>query len=125
MVSFIPGILIKKKKVVIVGYGSQGHAHAANLKDSGVAEVAVALRADSSSRAKAKDAGFQVMDVAEAAKWGDVIMMLPPDELHADIYNDEICISPLKSLSVHFTNINSSYGLSPFIDYKKLWEESE
>ena len=58
--------LIKKKKVVIVGYGSQGHAHAANLKDSGVADVAVALRSDSSSRAKASDAGFKVMDVAEA-----------------------------------------------------------
>ncbi len=68
--------LIKNKKVVIVGYGSQGHAHAANLKDSGVAEVAVALRADSSSRSKASDAGFKVMDVAEAAKWGDVVMML-------------------------------------------------
>jgi len=73
--------LIKKKKVVIVGYGSQGHAHAANLKDSGVAEVAVALRSDSSSRAKASDAGFKVMDVVEASQWGDVIMMLTPDEL--------------------------------------------
>ena len=83
--------LIKKKKVVIVGYGSQGHAHAANLKDSGVAEVAVALRADSSSRAKAKEAGFQVMDVAEAAAWADVVMMLTPDELQADIYNANIC----------------------------------
>ena len=82
--------LIKKKKVVIVGYGSQGHAHAANLKDSGVAEVAVALRSDSFSRAKAADAGFKVMDVAEAAAWGDVVMMLTPDELQADIYRDEI-----------------------------------
>jgi len=72
--------LIKKKKVVIVGYGSQGHAHAANLKDSGVAEVAVALRADSTSRPKAAEAGFKVMDVAEAAAWGDLIMMLTPDE---------------------------------------------
>ena len=82
--------LIKNKKVVIVGYGSQGHAHAANLKDSGVADVAVALRADSSSRSKASDAGFQVMDVADAAKWGDVIMMLTPDELQADIYYADI-----------------------------------
>jgi len=70
--------LIKRKKVVIVGYGSQGHAHAANLKDSGVAEVAVALRADSSSRAKAADAGFKVMDVAEAAAVGR------PDELKGE-----------------------------------------
>ena len=82
--------LIKKKKVVIVGYGSQGHAHAANLKDSGVTEVAVALRADSSSRTKAADAGFKVMDVAEASAWGDLVMMLTPDELQADIYRDEI-----------------------------------
>ena len=68
--------LIKSKKVVIVGYGSQGHAHAANLKDSGVAEVAVALREGSSTRAKAEAAGFKVMSVAEAAAWGDVVMML-------------------------------------------------
>jgi len=82
--------LIKGKKVVIVGYGSQGHAHAANLKDSGVAEVAVALRAGSSTIAKAEGAGFKVMTVAEAAAWGDVVMMLTPDELQADIYEDEI-----------------------------------
>ena len=82
--------LIKKKKVVIVGYGSQGHAHAANLKDSGVVDVAVALRADSSSRNKASEAGFEVKDVAEASQWADVIMMLTPDELQADIYADDI-----------------------------------
>ena len=82
--------LIKKKKVVIVGYGSQGHAHAANLKDSGVTDVAVALRPDSASRAKAEAAGFKVMDVTDAAAWGDLIMMLTPDELQADIYRDEI-----------------------------------
>jgi len=105
--------LIKKKKVVIVGYGSQGHAHAANLKDSGVAEVAVALRADSSSRAKAADAGFKVMDVAEAAAWGDMVMMLTPDELQADIYRDEIAanirpgaaIAFAHGLNVHFNLI--------------------
>ena len=105
--------LIKKKKVVIVGYGSQGHAHAANLKDSGVAEVAVALRADSSSRPKAADAGFKVMDVAEAAAWGDLIMMLTPDELQADIYRDDIheniragaAIAFAHGLNVHFNLI--------------------
>ncbi len=73
--------LIKSKKVVIVGYGSQGHAHAANLRDSGVKEVAVALREDSTSVEKAKAAGFKVMNVADASKWADVIMMLTPDEL--------------------------------------------
>ena len=105
--------LIKKKKVVIVGYGSQGHAHAANLKDSGVTEVAVALRPDSTSRAKAEAAGFKVMDVTEAAAWGDLIMMLTPDELQADIYRDEIAdnirpgaaIAFAHGLNVHFNLI--------------------
>ena len=115
--------LIKKKKVVIVGYGSQGHAHAANLKDSGVAEVAVALRADSPSRAKAIDAGFKVMDVAEAAKWGDVIMMLTPDELQADIYADEIAdnirpgaaIAFAHGLNVHFNLIEPRGDIDVFM----------
>jgi len=115
--------LIKKKKVVIVGYGSQGHAHAANLKDSGVAEVAVALRADSHSRAKAKDAGFQVMDVAEAAKWGDVVMMLTPDELQADIYNSDIAdnirpgaaIAFAHGLNVHFNLIEPRRDIDVFM----------
>ena len=115
--------LIKKKKVVIVGYGSQGHAHAANLKDSGVAEVAVALRSDSSSRAKASDAGFKVMDVAEASKWGDVIMMLTPDELQADIYVDEIAenirpgaaIAFAHGLNVHFNLIEPRTDIDVFM----------
>ena len=70
--------LIKNKKVAIVGYGSQGHAHAANLRDSGVKEVRVALRPDSISVAKAKNAKFEVMTPAEAAAWADVIMILAP-----------------------------------------------
>src|SRR5580698_808886 len=82
--------LIKGKKVVIVGYGSQGHAHALNLKDSGVKEVAIALRKGSASAKKAETAGFKVMEVAEAAKWADVIMMLTPDELQGDIYRDHL-----------------------------------
>ena len=115
--------LIKKKKVVIVGYGSQGHAHAANLKDSGVAEVAVALRSDSASRAKASDAGFKVMNVAEASKWGDVIMMLTPDELQADIYADEIAenirpgaaIAFAHGLNVHFNLIEPRNDIDVFM----------
>ena len=115
--------LIKKKKVVIVGYGSQGHAHAANLKDSGVAEVAVALRSDSSSRAKASDAGFKVMDVAKASQWGDVIMMLTPDELQADIYADEIAenirpgaaIAFAHGLNVHFNLIEPRTDIDVFM----------
>jgi ketol-acid reductoisomerase len=82
--------LIKGKKVVIVGYGSQGHAHALNLRDSGVKDIAVALRKGSPSVAKAEKAGLKVMEVAEAAKWGDVVMMLTPDELQADIYRQDL-----------------------------------
>ena len=102
--------LIKSKKVCIVGYGSQGHAHAANLKDSGVAEVAVALREGSSTRAKAAEAGFNVMSVSEATEWADVLMMLTPDELQAEIYEDEIAgrmrpgsaLAFAHGLNVHF-----------------------
>ena len=82
--------LIKGKKVLIVGYGSQGHAHAQNLRDSGVKNVAIALKAGSATRAKAEGAGFTVYTPAEGAKWADVVMMLTPDELQADIYRDDL-----------------------------------
>ena len=82
--------LIKGKKVAIVGYGSQGHAHTLNLRDSGVKDIVVALRKGSPSAAKAEKAGLKVMEVAEAAKWADVMMMLTPDELQGDIYRDHL-----------------------------------
>src|SRR5918911_2337243 len=82
--------LIKGKKVVIIGYGSQGHAHALNLRDSGVKDVAVALRKGSQGVKKAEGEQLKVMEVAEAAKWADVMMMLTPDELQADIYRDHL-----------------------------------
>ena len=82
--------LIKTKKVAIVGYGSQGHAHTLNLRDSGVKNIAVALRKGSASAKKAEAEKLTVMEVAEAAKWADVIMMLTPDELQADIYRDHL-----------------------------------
>ena len=82
--------LIKTKKVAIIGYGSQGHAHAANLRDSGVSEIVIALRDGSASAAKAEAAGFGVKSVAEAATWADVMMMAAPDELQTDIYNDHL-----------------------------------
>src|SRR5690606_10957680 len=82
--------IIKNKKVAIVGYGSQGHAHTLNLRDSGVQNIVVALRPGSASAKKAEGEGLKVMSVAEAAKWADVIMMLTPDELQADIYKNEI-----------------------------------
>jgi|TARA_B100000768_G_scaffold89449_1_gene83951 ketol-acid reductoisomerase len=115
--------LIKNKKVVIVGYGSQGHAHAANLKDSGVKDVAVALRSDSKSVEKAKSAGFNVMDVASAAKWADVIMMLTPDELQGEIYKDDIeknmqsgaAIAFAHGLNVHFNLIEPREDIDVFM----------
>jgi len=81
--------LINKKKVAIVGYGSQGHAHANNLKDSGV-EVTVGLRKDGASWAKAEAAGLTVKEVAAAVKDADVVMMLVPDEQQPDVYYKEI-----------------------------------
>src|SRR5689334_5907690 len=82
--------LIKGKKVVVIGYGSQGHAHALNLRDSGVKDVAVALRKGSQGVAKAEGEKLKVMEVAEAAKWADVMIMLTPDELQAGIYQDQL-----------------------------------
>ena len=81
---------ILEKKVAIVGYGSQGHAHALNLRDSGVGEVAVGLRPGSASAKKAEAQGLKVMGVAEASAWADVVMMLTPDEHQRDIYAAEI-----------------------------------
>ena len=77
--------LIKSKKIVIVGYGSQGNAHAMNLRDSGIENVAIALREDSPTREKAKNANFDVMTPTEAADWADIIMMLTPYELKSDL----------------------------------------
>ena len=82
--------LIKGKKVAVVGYGSQGHAHALNLRDSGCKEVAIALRKGSATAKKAEGEKLKVMEVAEAAKWADVVMMLTPDELQADIYREHL-----------------------------------
>jgi ketol-acid reductoisomerase len=82
--------LIKSKKVAVIGYGSQGHAHANNLRDSGVKDVVVALRPGSPSAAKAENAGFKVLTNSEAAKWADIVMVLAPDELQAGLYNNEL-----------------------------------
>ncbi len=79
--------IIRSKKVAIIGYGSQGHAHANNLKDSGV-DVIVGLRKDSASWKKAEQAGLKVMTVAEAAGNADVIMIVAPDEHQAAIYKE-------------------------------------
>jgi len=81
--------IIQGKKVAVVGYGSQGHAHAQNLRDSGV-EVVIALKEGSKSTAKAEEAGFRVLTVADAAEWADVIMILAPDQHQRSIFNDSI-----------------------------------
>ncbi len=81
--------IIKSKNVAMIGFGSQGHAHAENLRDSGV-NVIVGLREGGSSWKKAEAKGFKVMSVAEATKMADVVMILLPDEIQADIYKNEI-----------------------------------
>ncbi|WP_336633200.1 MULTISPECIES: ketol-acid reductoisomerase [unclassified Microbacterium] len=81
--------VIQGKKVAIVGYGSQGHAHAQNLRDSGV-EVVIALKDGSKSAPKAQEDGFEVLSVADATAWADLIMILAPDQHQRGIYNDEI-----------------------------------
>ncbi|MDP3314996.1 MAG: NAD(P)-binding domain-containing protein, partial [Devosia sp.] len=104
--------IIKNKKVAIVGYGSQGHAHTLNLRDSGVTNIVVALRPGASAK-KAEGEGLKVMSVAEASAWADVIMMLTPDELQADIYKKDIepnirdgaAIAFAHGLNVHFNLI--------------------
>src|SRR6202008_3308642 len=91
--------LIKGKKVAIIGYGSQGHAHALNLKDSGV-KVRVGLHPGSRSRAKAETAGLTVNSVPDAAKWADVIMVLIPDPITPAVYRASIAphLTPGKTL---------------------------
>lgn len=115
--------LIKSKKIVIVGYGSQGHAHAHNLKESGVGDVRVALRPNSASAAKAKDAGFEVMTPADAAAWADVVMVLAPDELQAELYNDHLdgnlksgsALAFAHGLNIHFRLIEPRDDLDIFM----------
>jgi len=115
--------LIKGKKVAVLGYGSQGHAHANNLKDSGVAEVRVALRPGSASAAKAESAGLEVLEPAEAAKWADVVMVLVPDELQADLYRDHLApnmregtaMAFAHGLNIHFNLIEPRADLDIFM----------
>jgi ketol-acid reductoisomerase len=104
--------LIKDRKIGIVGYGSQGHAHALNLRDSGVREVAVALRAGSPSRAKAESEGLMVMDIAETAAWADILMMTMPDELQAETYRRHIHDNLREGAAIAFAHgLNIHFGL--------------
>ena len=96
--------LVKSKKIAVVGYGSQGHAHAINLKESGVKDIVVALRAGSGSIKKAEDAGLKVMSPAEAAKWADIVMVLVPDELQAALYRDDLKDNMKKGAALAFAH---------------------
>jgi ketol-acid reductoisomerase len=115
--------LIKNKKVAIFGFGSQGHAHALNLKDSGVKEVVVALREDSSSRKKAEASGLKVMNLSDAAAWADVVMILTPDELQAQIYKNHVeqrmrqgtSLAFAHGLNIHFNLITARKDLDVFM----------
>ena len=111
--------LIKEMKVAILGYGSQGHAHALNLRDSGAKNVVVALREGSASIAKAEGEGLKTMGIAEAAAWADLIMFTMPDELQAETYikyvHDNIregaAIAFAHGLNVHFGLIEPKAGI--------------
>lgn len=115
--------LIKAKKVAVVGYGSQGHAHVLNLRDSGVKNVAVALRPGSATIKKAEGEGLTVMSPADAAKWADVVMVLTPDELQADLYLDDlkdnlkpgVALAFAHGLNIHFRLIEPRPDLDVFM----------
>jgi ketol-acid reductoisomerase len=115
--------LIKSKRVAVIGYGSQGHAHANNLRDSGVGDVVIGLRSGSASAPKAEDAGLKVVTPGEAAKWADVTMILAPDELHAALYRDDLAenlregsaLAFAHGFSVHFRQIEPRPDLDVFM----------
>ena len=104
--------LVKGKNVAIIGYGSQGHAHASNLRDSGVSQVKIALRPESESVKKAKSAKFEVVTVDDAATWADVMMMATPDELQAKIYKEHLDSNMREGAALAFAHgLNIHFGL--------------
>jgi ketol-acid reductoisomerase len=115
--------LIKSKKVAIVGYGSQGHAHALNLRDSGVKDVVVALRPGSATAKKAEIEQLKVMSAADAAKWADVVMVLTPDEGQGQLYEDDLknnmkkgaALAFAHGLNIHFKLIEPRPDLDVFM----------
>jgi ketol-acid reductoisomerase len=104
--------LVQNKKVAIVGYGSQGHAHAQNLRDSGVKNVAIALREGSATAKKAEEAGFKVMTNKEAAAWADIVMVLAPDEHQAAIWDNDLKDNMKPGSALAFAHgLNIHFGL--------------
>ena len=115
--------LVTGKKIAVLGYGSQGHAHAQNLRDSGVKEVAIALREGSATAKKAEGAGFKVMSNQDAAQWADILMILAPDEHQAAIYAADIhanmkpgaALAFAHGLNVHFQLIEPRADIDVFM----------
>ncbi len=115
--------LIQGKNIAIIGYGSQGHAHALNLKDSGCKNVRIALKDGSKTAEKAKAAGFEVMNPKDAAKWADVVMVLTPDEFQADLYAQDLADNLKQGaallfahgLNIHFELIKPRADLDVFM----------
>jgi len=104
--------IITQKRIAIIGFGSQGHAHALNLRDSGVTDVVIALREGSVGAVKARAAGFEVLDPAEAAKTADIVMILTPDELQGDIYRDKLAASMKQGAALAFAHgLNIHFNL--------------
>ncbi len=104
--------LVKGKKVAVIGYGSQGHAHILNMRDSGVKDVVVGLRKGSPTVKKAEGEGLKVMEVAAAAKWADIVMMLTPDELQAEIYTEHLKDNMKKGAALFFAHgLNIHFSL--------------
>jgi ketol-acid reductoisomerase len=115
--------LIKGKKVCVIGYGSQGHAHALNMKDSGVAEIRIGLRPGSASAKKAEKAGLSVLSPAEGAAWADVVMVLAPDEMQAQLYAEHLhkqmkpgaALAFAHGLNIHFQLIEPRPDIDVFM----------
>ena len=115
--------IIKSKKIAIIGYGSQAHAHALNLKESGVKNIKIALRDGSESKVKAQNAGFEVVSNKEAAAWADLVMVLAPDEFQSDVYNDDLkdnmkqgaALAFAHGLNIHFKLIEPRADMDVFM----------
>jgi ketol-acid reductoisomerase len=114
---------LKGKRIAVIGYGSQGHAHALNLKDSGVKQLVIGLRQGSGGVAKAEGVGLKVMDPADAAKWADVVMVLTPDEGQGDLYREKLgpnmksgaALAFAHGLNVHFNLLDPRPDIDVFM----------
>jgi len=115
--------IVKSKNIAVIGYGSQAHAHAQNLRDSGVGNIKIALKPDSKSVAKAQNDGFTVENVEDAAKWADVAVILTPDETQADLYKNQLhenlkqgaALMFAHGLNIHFNLIKPREDLDVFM----------